>query len=137
MLRQFAYDHYSAQRAGVVSTANGVRGFAGVPGTGYHNLFVTAGQTSPDDILRGVKKGFYYDDQGSFGYNPVTGDYSFQAQGFWIEDGVKQFPVDGITVAGNSLEMLRHVVAVGTDLEFRTSVACPTLLLESMTVSGS
>jgi PmbA protein len=137
VLQQYAYDHYSARRAGVKATGNGVRGFASTPGTGYHNLYVAAGHMSPDDILRGVIKGFYYDDQGSFGFNPVTGDYSFQAQGFWIENGVKQFPVDGVTVAGNSLEMLQHIVAVGTDLEFRTSVASPTLLIEAMTVSGS
>ena len=83
-----------------------------------------------------MDRGFYYDDQGSFGFNPVTGDYSYQAQGFWVEHGEKQFPVDGVTIAGNSLEMLRHIVAVGNDLEWRSSVACPTLLLESMTVSG-
>lgn len=137
VLQQFAYDHYSARRAGVSPTANGVRGFASTPGTGYHNLYVAAGHTSANDILRGVTKGFYYDDQGSFGYNPVTGDYSFQAQGFWVENGEMQFPVDGVTVAGNSLEMLQHIVAVGSDLDFRTSVACPTLLIEAMTVSGS
>jgi PmbA protein len=77
------------------------------------------------------------DDQGSFGFNSVTGDYSYQAQGFWIENGEKAFPVDGVTVASNSLEMLKQVAAVGSDLRFDGSIASPTLLIAEMTISGS
>jgi PmbA protein len=84
-----------------------------------------------------VERGFYMDDQGAYGFNPVTGDYSFQAQGFWIEQGVKAFPVDGVTVAGHSLDMLRDIDAVGDDLKLEGSVGCPTLLISEMTVSGS
>ena len=136
-LAMFLYDHYHARRAQCASTANGLRGWSGSPGIGFHNLYVEPGEDSPESILRRVDKGFYYDDQGSFGFNSVTGDYSFQAQGYWIENGEKTFPVDGVTVAGNSLNMLKAVAAVGNDLEWRSSVACPTLLIGEMTVSGA
>ena len=136
-LAMFMYDHYHARRAKVPGTANGLRGWSGTPGIGFHNLYVEPGSDTPEAILRRVDKGFYYDDQGSFGFNSVTGDYSFQAQGYWIENGEKTFPVDGVTVAGNSLDMLLAVAAVGNDLEWRSSVACPTLLIGEMTVSGS
>jgi len=132
----FAYDHYHARRSGVNTTGNGVRGFASTPGIGSNNLFMEAGQFPPEAILKSIDRGFYYDDQGGFGFNPVTGDYSYQAQGFWIENGEKAFPVDGVTIAGNSLAMLEGIAAVGNDLEFRTSTACPTLLISEMTVSG-
>ena len=136
-LAMFVYDHYHARRAGVGSTANALRGWSSTPGIGFHNLYMEPGGTSPEAILRGVDRGFYYDDQGSYGFNAVTGDYSFQAQGYWIEKGEKVFPVDGVTVAGNSLDMLRAIAAVGNDLEWRSSIACPTLLIGEMTVSGS
>lgn len=132
----FAYDYYHARRTGHALTGNGIRGFASTPGTGFHNLFVEPGAASPEAIVRSVDRGFWYDDSGSYGYNPVTGDYSFQAQGWWIEKGEKVYPVEGVTVAGNSLQMLKAVAAVGSDLDFRTSVACPTLLIGEMTVSG-
>jgi PmbA protein len=132
----FAYDWYNARRAKTAPTGNGVRGFASTPGTGYHNLFVEAGATPPEAILKSVDRGFYFDDQGSFGFNAVTGDYSYQAQGFWIEKGEKAHPVEGITVAGRSLDMLRNIVAVGSDLEFRSSVASPTLMISEMTVGA-
>ncbi len=137
IFRGFAYDHYHARRAGVRSTGNGSRGFASTPGVGYHNLCIARGATPVDELIRRVDRGFYYDDSGSFGFNSVTGDYSFQAQGMWIEKGEKAYPVDGITVAGNTLQMLRDIAAVGDDLEWRASVASPTLLISEMTVSGS
>jgi len=132
----FEYDHYHARRAGVPATANGVRGFASTPGTGCHNLFLAPGTWSPESIVAGIERGFYFDDQGSYGFNPVSGDYSYQAQGFWIERGEKVHAVEGVTVAGRSLEMLAAVAAVGNDLEWRTSVAAPTVLIAEMTVSG-
>lgn len=136
-LAMFLYDHYHARRAGLASTANGLRGWSGTPGIGTHNLYLEPGAESPEAILRRVDRGFYYDDQGSFGFNPVTGDYSFQAQGHWIERGELVHPVEGVTVAGNSLDMLRAIAAVGNDLVWKSAVAAPTLLIAEMTVSGS
>jgi PmbA protein len=132
-LAMFEYNCYWARRAGVRSTGNGV----GSSGIGYHNLFLEPGRESPEAILKRVDRGFYMDDQGAYGFNPVTGDYSFQAQGFWIEHGEKAFPVEGVTVAGRSLDMLRDIEAVGSDLQLEGSVGCPTLLISEMVVSGS
>ena len=132
----FLYDLYHARRVGQRSTGSAVRGYSSVPGIGYHNLHLVPGADSPEAILKRVDRGFYMDDQGSFGFNSVTGDYSFQAQGFWIEKGEKAFAVEGVTVASNSLDMLRNVVAVGNDLHWEGSVASPTLLISEMTVSG-
>jgi len=133
----FLYDLYHARRAGTRSTGSAVRSYASTPGIGAFNLYLEPGSESPEAILAKVDRGFYMDDQGSFGFNEVTGDYSFQAQGFWIEGGKKTFPVEGITVASNSLEMLKNVVAVGNDLRFLHSIASPTLLIAEMTVSGA
>lgn len=132
----FEYDYYYARRAGTTSTGSAVRSYSSQPGIGYSNLYLEPGTETPEQILKKVERGFLMDDQGSFGFNPVTGDYSYQAQGFWVEKGEKLFPVDGVTVAGNSLEMLKNVVAIGNDLRFDHSVACPTVLIAEMTVSG-
>ena len=136
-LAMFEYDSYWARRGNTRSTGNASRSYSSTPGIGYHNLMIEAGAESPAAILARVDRGFYMDDQGSYGYNPVTGDYSFQAQGFWIEKGAKAFPVDGVTVAGRSLDMLRGIVAVGNDLKLETSVCAPTLLIGEMTVAGA
>lgn len=131
-LAMFEYNCYWARRASLRTTGNAVGS-----GIGYHNLFLEPGRESPEAILKRVDRGFYMDDQGAYGFNTVTGDYSFQAQGFWIEKGEKAFPVEGVTVAAHSLDMLRDIEAVGSDLKLEGSVGCPTLLISGMTVSGS
>lgn len=136
-LEMFAYDVYHARRAGTRPTGCSVRSYASQPSIGYSNLHLQPGTKSPVEILAGVERGFYMDDQGSYGFNSVTGDYSYQAQGFWIERGEKAFPVDGVTVASNSLDMLKNLAAVGNDMRFDGSVTSPTLLIAEMTLSGA
>ncbi|HTM57820.1 MAG TPA: TldD/PmbA family protein, partial [Candidatus Udaeobacter sp.] len=135
-LARVLYDVYHARRAGARPTGSAVRSYASQPSIGAMNLYLAAGTETPEQILKKVGRGFYMDDQGSFGFNSVTGDYSYQAQGFWIENGEKTRPVDGVTVASNALDMLKNVVAVGNDLRFDRSVAAPTVLISEMTVSG-
>ena len=68
--------------------------------------------------------------------NLVTGDFSRGATGLWIKNGELTFPVEEITVAGNLKDMLNNIAEIGSDLEWRSSVACPTLRIEGMTVAG-
>ena len=70
------------------------------------------------------------------GVNIVTGDYSHGASGLWIENGELSYPVEEITVAGNLKEMLHNISSIGSDLIFRSSVACPTIVIEGMTIAG-
>jgi len=70
------------------------------------------------------------------GVNPVTGDYSRGAAGFWIENGKPAYPVSEVTVAGNLKAMFRNLTPAD-DLEFRYGTNAPTLRVEGMTVAGS
>ena len=71
-----------------------------------------------------------------FGVNPVTGDYSRGAAGFWVDQGEIQFPVDEITIAGNLKQMFKHFSDVGTDVDTRGNVRCGSILINEMTVAG-
>ena len=66
----------------------------------------------------------------------MTGDYSRGAAGLWIRNGELAFPVSEVTIAGNLQQMLLNVQAIGSDLEFRGSMAAPTLVIAEMTVGG-
>src|SRR5687768_17848083 len=50
------------------------------------------------EIVRGVSRGLYVTSMMGFGFNAVTGDFSRGAEGFWIENGEKTFPVGEITI---------------------------------------
>jgi len=134
--KNFLYDSYSARKAGVQPTGNAQRNYASVPGIGTHNLSIEPGDQSLEQLIAGVKQGFYYVSSGSFGYNQTTGDYSFQASGFWIENGAIAYPVDEITVASTTLDMLRNIDAIGKDIEWKGDVACPAIRISEMTVGG-
>jgi len=68
--------------------------------------------------------------------NYVTGDYSRGASGYWVENGVIQYPVEEITIAGNMKDMLRQIVAVGNDTLIRGTKETGSILLENMTIAG-
>jgi PmbA protein len=70
------------------------------------------------------------------GVNGVTGDYSRGASGFWVEQGALAYPVHEITIAGNLREMLRNIVAVGTDVDVRGGIRCGSVVIEGMTIAG-
>ena len=70
------------------------------------------------------------------GVNIVTGDYSRGAAGLWIENGEFAYPVSEITIAATLQRMLQEMESIGSDLEFRGSIAAPTLVIREMTVGG-
>jgi PmbA protein len=118
------------------STGNASRGLAGNPGIGAGNLFLVAGSATPQEILGGVQSGLYVTELMGQGVNMVTGDYSRGASGLWIENGELTYPVQEITIAGNLKDIFRNITAIGNDLEFRGSVASPTLRVDGMTIAG-
>lgn len=135
-LANFLYDSFTARKAKAATTGNASRGYSGMPYIGTHNLYLEKGDVAPEEIIRGVKNGFYVTAMLGRGANPVTGEYSRGANGIWIENGELAFPVQEVTVAGNILTMLKSVDAIGSDLEFRGTVAAPTIRFSEMTVAG-
>jgi PmbA protein len=137
ILRNYLLNCYTARKLNLKTTGNAARGVAGPPVVGPKNFYLAAGSRPPKEILRSVRNGFYVTELIGFGVNIVTGDYSRGASGLWIENGELTFPVEEVTIAGNLADMLNHIEAIGSDLEFRSALACPTLLIEGLTVAGT
>jgi len=136
-LESYLLNTYTARKLGMQSTHNASRGLAGAPGIGCGNLYLEPGTLAPEEIIAAIPKGLYVTSLMGFGTNLVTGDYSRGATGLWIENGELTHAVEEVTIAGNLGEMLRHVTAIGNDLEFRGAVASPTLRVDGMTIAGA
>jgi PmbA protein len=136
VLKTYLLNTYTARKLGLRSTANAARALTGAPTVGFGNFFIAPGVYQPDEIIASVKNGFYVTGMIGFGFNPVTGDLSRGASGWWIEDGKLAFPVEEVTIAGNFREMLRGIEMIGNDLRFRGRLAAPTLKIDRMMVSG-
>lgn len=137
ILKTYVCDAYSARRLDTKVTGNTGRGYASAPSISSSNLFLKNGNDNPKDIIKSVKNGLYLMEMFGSGVNSVTGDFSQGASGFWIENGEITYPVQEITIAGNVLNVLKNVRAIGNDLSFKLgSTASPTLLISEMTVGG-
>jgi PmbA protein len=135
-LNSYLLNTYTAKKLGLQTTANASRGLAGNPGIGPGNFFLQPGRRSPKEILADIQEGLYVTEFLGFGVNMVTGDYSRGASGLWISKGEFAYPVEEITVAGNLKDMFFNISEIGNDLEFRGSIACPTIRIEGLTVAG-
>ena len=127
VLQGYVLSAYSARKLGLKTTGN-----AG----GNHNLLVAHRGEDQAALLRRMGTGFLVTELMGQGVNTVTGDYSRGASGFWIEGGQVQFPVHEVTIAGNLRDLLRNVVAVGSDVDIRGGVRTGSLLLQEMTIAG-
>ena len=88
-------------------------------------------------MLAKLGRGFFVIELMGQGINYVTGDYSRGAAGFWVENGVIQYPVEEITIAGNMKDMFRQIVAIGNDTLTRGNKSTGSILIENMVVAGS
>jgi PmbA protein len=136
VLKSYLLNSYAARKLGMKTTGNASRALTGNAGIGHGNFYLEKGVQSPEEILAGITDGFYVTELIGMGVNVVTGDYSRGAAGMWIRNGELAFPVSEVTVAGNLQEMLLGLETVGSDLEFRSSLAAPTLKIGEMTVGG-
>jgi len=119
---------YSARKLGLQSTAN-----AG----GNHNLIVSHGDDDLPALLKRMDRGLLVTELLGQGVNPVTGDYSRGAAGYWVEGGEIAYPVEEITIAGNLSRMYRDITAIGKDVDRRGSRHCGSIMIGAMAVAGN
>jgi len=136
VLKSYLLNTYTAKKLGLHTTANASRGLAGTPGIGPGNYFLQPGQKSAKELIAGIKEGLYVTEFLGQGVNLVTGDYSRGASGLWISNGELGYPVEEITVAGNLKDLFFNISEIASDLEFRGSVAAPTIRVDGLMVGG-
>jgi PmbA protein len=136
VLRTFLCDVYSGRKLGRGSTGSAGRGVGGGPHVSTSNFILLPGKTEAAELER-LPQGLYITDLMGFGFNPVTGDWSQGANGFWIDGGSRAYPVSEITISINFDDLWKSIDGVGDDLDTRSSVQSPTLRVSRLTVAGT
>ncbi len=136
VLKSYLLNSYCARKLGLKTTGNASRGLSGNAGVGNGNFYIDAGVVSEEGMIAQVRQGLYVTELIGATANTVTGDYSSGAAGLWIENGELAYPVSEITIAGNLKRMLMDISQVASNLEFRGSIASPTIMIQEMTISG-
>ena len=127
VVKSYIMGQYSANQLGLRTTAN-----AG----GVSNCFVAGNKITFDELVEKMHTGLLVTDIMGQGVNITTGDYSRGASGFWVEKGVIQYPVSGITIAGNLSNMLEKIIAISNDIDNRLLIKIGSMLIADMTISG-
>lgn len=138
ILQNFLYNTYTAHKDGVNSTSNASRSsYKILPEIGTTNFYIKSGSLNKDKLIKDLDVGFYVTEvMGIHTADPITGDFSVGASGIWIEKGEFAFPVRGVTIAGNLIELLYSVDSVADDLTFCIGKGSPTIKIPNITVSG-
>ncbi|MBP9721723.1 MAG: metalloprotease PmbA [Gammaproteobacteria bacterium] len=134
ILNGYILSSYSARRLGMQSTGNS---------GGVHNLLIAPSMTNmtnttnnQQELIKSMSTGFLVTELMGQGINIVTGDYSRGASGFWVENGEIAYPVEGVTIAGNLKDMFLNIIAIGADIDTRSSIQTGSVLIEEMMIAG-
>lgn len=137
VLKSYIYNVKAAKRAGVRSTGNASRGgFSSLPGIGVHNVYLEAGGNKKEDIIKATKNGLWLKEVTGYGIDPVTGNFSGGASGFWVINGEIAHPVKGLTIAGKASEILNGIDMLGSDLDMNRTFSAPTFRVAEMQIGG-
>jgi PmbA protein len=127
VLKNYLLDTYAARKLGMKTTGNS---------GGPNNLYLDAGKSTPEQIIKSVEKGLFLTGTIGQGLVTTTGDLSRGAFGIWIEKGELTYPVSEITISGNLGQLLQGIQMIGNDLQFKDSITGPTIKVAEMTVGG-
>ena len=142
-LKTLLHNLKTAKKAGVQSTGNASRrSAASTVGIAPTIFRLECGDSTYDTLLAELKNGLVIAELEGLhaGVDAVSGDFSLKASGFLVENGAIVRPVSNITVAGNFVELLKNIAALGCDLRYALpqggGYASPSVLVEQLTVAG-
>jgi len=139
ILKDYLYDTHTAAREQRLSTGNAGRpGLGGAPSPGASNFYMVPGNQSREDLFRDTAEGFWIQDvMGMHTADPVSGDFSVGASGVLLKKGKPIHAVQGVTLAGNLLNLLKNVDGVANDLTWYGALGAPTFRVSGLSVGGS
>ena len=142
----YLYDRFWAKRENALSKEISVRStgnsrrhsIKSPPGLGTSNYFIEPGESSIPLLIRGLVRGLVVEEvMGLHTVDPISGDFSMGCSGTWVETGEKAYPVKSIAIAGNLFQLFKKLVGVGNDLRFFGKIGSPSLLIDSLEISGN
>ncbi len=141
VLQQFVRNHYVGRRTGEGSSGNAKRSsYRASPEVGLSNFRVCGPASAVASLLADANGGYLVNElQSLHNVSPLTGRFSVGFVGRRIRGGSAAEPVRDGTIAGEFVELLAGIRALGDDFDYlpgAVSVGTPSLLVEGLTVAG-
>jgi PmbA protein len=138
VLRAYRTDLQTAALLGIEPGANAARGYSSRPSPAASNVVVAAGGTSLDEMMAGMKRGVIVDQTlGSGQSNMLAGEFSVNLDlGFLVENGRVVGRVKDCMVAGNVYEVLKEVLAIGSEPRWLGGTCAPPILVGGLKLAA-
>jgi len=142
VLKNFLYDNYTANKAGVESTGNasrsGVASYASTPVLEASNFVFAKGNKTAEELVAEVDEGLMvYGVQGAHSSNPESGEFSVVATPVWkIEKGNVAYTVRDVMLTGVFFDVLRNVSALGNNVRKVGQLVAPWIRVENVKAVG-
>ena len=144
VLNTLLYNMKTAAVAGKETTGNASKaGYDSAVGIRPFTMYLQGGEVSEEELLKQAGTGVYVTDLGGLhaGANPISGDFSLQSSGFWIESGEKKAYIKSFTVAGNFYDLLKNIRALADNVTLpramgSTAFGAPSVLVDGLSVAG-
>ncbi|HJV48314.1 MAG TPA: dephospho-CoA kinase [Geothrix sp.] len=152
ILKAYLQSRKTSRKMETEPTGNGRReSYRHLPIPRMRNTFLAPGVEAPEAILRDLDRGLLVKHMGGGQVDTVTGNFVFQVtEGYWVENGVAQYPVKNATLSGCGPEVLKDLTRIGNDLHHfdigtcgkdgqgvPVSDALPTILCPALVVGGT
>ncbi len=153
ILKGYMQDKHNAALMGVKPTGNGRReSYAHLPLPRMTNTYMLPGESSPEEIIKSVKKGLYAPNFAGGQVDITSGKFVFtSSEAYLIENGEITTPVKGATLIGSGPEAMKKISMVGNDLtldggvgicgkdgqSLPVGVGQPTVKVDEMTIGGT
>jgi PmbA protein len=138
-LKTYLHNRKTAKKDGVEPTGNGFKpSFKAAVDIAPSNFYIVAGNKSRDELIAEMGDGLIITGLEGLhsGANSVSGDFSLSAEGFLARGGKTARAVEQITIAGNFFGLLKDIIAVASDLEFKGKISSPSVLIREISVAG-
>ena len=102
------------------------------------NLIMSDGESSFEELKKEFPRGTILLEylKGLAGYNPTSGDFSIESEGFLLQDGEER-PLCGFTVSGNIKQLFSNILKIGRNSQiYQGRVKAPSFLVGELMIAG-
>ena len=101
------------------------------------NLVMSKGGSSFEEMLSEFPQVIVIDNLKSFSaYNPISGEFSIESEGFFYEEGNFMHPLAQFTVSGNIIELFANILKIEDHLSSSACVKAPSFLVPELMIAG-
>ncbi|QQG46922.1 MAG: hypothetical protein HYZ30_00570 [Candidatus Azosocius agrarius] len=122
-LKNYLLDTYYAKKLNMNSTGNS---------GGISNIIISNDNISFKNLIKKMYKGLLITELMENEVNIITGDYSYEIFGYFINKGEIEYPVNKIIISGNLKEIFLNIINISNDIYNYEKIKTGSILINNV-----